>query len=200
MRRSRQSNLPGSAARERAANSLAADSRRGAFTLIELIFVLALLAISAAMIASNMSGFFRGRALNYEARRMLSLTHYGQSLAVSEGVPIVLWINPKDSTYGVTVQSTFNDPDPGTHPVTYTAEASLSLETPLPDATDTSEQDDEKLGLPEGVAAIRFNPDGFIDESSVHKVTIRQGTEAALDLVATDNHIGYEIRAAAAVN
>jgi prepilin-type N-terminal cleavage/methylation domain-containing protein len=200
MRVSRQSDQGCAARRDRAATPFATTRSRAAFTLIELIFVLALLAISAALIVSNMGGFFRGRALNYEARRMLSLTHYGQSLAVSEGVPTVLWVNTKDSTYGVSVLASFTDPDMASRPVSYTVEPSLSLETPIADVTDTSEQDDEKLGLPEDLVAIRFNPDGFVDESSVHKITIRQGTEAALDLVATDNQIGYEIRPTSGVN
>lgn len=152
------------------------------------------------MIAATMGGFFRGRALNFEARRMLSLAHYGQSRAVTEGVPVVLWINAKDSTYGVAVQSSFNTPDDDSRPVTYTAEASLKLETPLVTDAETSEQDDEKLGIPEDIVAIRFNPDGFVDESSVHKITIRQGDDAALDLVATENHFGYEIRPASNLN
>src|SRR5215204_5877849 len=46
-----------------------------AFTLIELIFVLALLAITALFVTASMGSFFRGRALNFEARRILSLTH-----------------------------------------------------------------------------------------------------------------------------
>jgi prepilin-type N-terminal cleavage/methylation domain-containing protein len=171
-------------------------ARRRGFTLIELIFVLALLAICAAFIAASMGGFFRGRALNFEARRMLSLAHYGQSRAVAEGVPMVLWVNPKDSTYGLAVQSSFNTPENDPKPVTYTVEASLSLEAPVADAADVSEQDDEKLGLPEDVVAIRFNPDGFVDESSVHKITIRQGEQGALDLVQTESRFGYEIRPA----
>src|SRR5688500_7071552 len=95
----------------------------GGFTLIELIFVLALLAITAVFVAASMGSFFRGRALNFEARRMLSLTHYAQSRAVAEGVPIVLWLNPADATYGVTIQSTFNDPDGDRRAVKYTADS-----------------------------------------------------------------------------
>src|SRR4051812_3463455 len=79
-------------------------SKSRAFTLIELILVLVLLAITASLVASNMGSFFRGRALSFEARRMLSLTHYAQSRAVSEGVPVILWINPAQSTYGLTIQ------------------------------------------------------------------------------------------------
>jgi Tfp pilus assembly protein FimT len=165
--------------------------------LIELICVLALLAISALFVAASMGSFFRGRALNFEARRLLSLTHYAQSRAVSEGVPVILWINPDDSTYGLTVQSTFNDPEGDPHAVKYTVEPSLRIEAPQGAAVVLSEQDDEKLGIGlESLSVIRFTPDGFFDESSVSKITLRQGTGAALELVPTVNRLGYEIRPA----
>jgi prepilin-type N-terminal cleavage/methylation domain-containing protein len=168
------------------------SARRG-FTLIELIFVLVILAITAVFAAASMGRFFRGRALNFEARRLLSLTHFGQSRAVSEGVPMILWINPEDSTYGLSVQSTFNDPAGDPHAVKYTADPSLRLETPAGVVAALSEQDDEKLGVTEGLAFIRFNPDGFFDESSVGKIMLQQGAEAGLELVPTSNRLGYQI-------
>ena len=198
MLRSRQSNF--TEALRRADVRRPQGGGRNAFTLVELIVVLALLAICALFVATSMSGFFRGRALSSEARRMLSLAHYGQSRAVSEGVPVVLWVNPKDSTYGLTVLSSFNDNEGDAHATSYAVESSLTLETPANDIAPVSEQDDEKLGLADGLAAIRFNPDGFIDESSVRKITIRQGSEAALELAPTDNHLGYEIRPASNLN
>lgn len=162
--------------------------------------MLALLTITAAFVAASMGTFFRGRMLNFEARRMLTLTHYGQSRAVSEGVPVVLWVNAKESTYGLSVLSSFNALEGDLHATSYTAEPSLTLETPVGDTPPVSEQDDEKLGLPESLVAIRFNPDGFIDDSSVSKITIRQGTVAALELVPTANRLGYEILPAANLN
>jgi prepilin-type N-terminal cleavage/methylation domain-containing protein len=171
---------------------------RGAFTLIELIFVMALLAISAIFVVANVGGFFRGRILNFEARRMLSLTHYAQSRAVSEGVPIVMWFDPKSSTYGIAIQSSFTAED--AHAITYTLESSLSLVAPIVDVPPTSEQDDEKLGLPEGTIAIRFNPDGFYDPSSITRIVLRQGTDAALELGQTANQLAYEIRPASLAN
>lgn len=132
---------------------------------------------------------------------MLSLTHYAQSRAVSEGVPVVLWINPADSTYGLTIQSTFSDPEGDMRAVKYTVEAGLTLETPQGAVAAISEQDDEKLGITtEDLSVIRFTPDGFFDESSVNKITIRQGAEAALELVPTVNRLGYEIRPASNVD
>jgi prepilin-type N-terminal cleavage/methylation domain-containing protein len=56
-----------------------------AFTLIELILVLALLVIITSLAAPAMSNFIRGRALDSEARRLLALMHAAQSRAVSEG-------------------------------------------------------------------------------------------------------------------
>ena len=164
-----------------------------AFTLVEMIFVMVILAICAVFVAAKMSNFFKGRALSSEARRMLTLTHYAQSRAVSEGVPVVLWINPLESTYGIAVQSSFKANDGDDLATTYTLEPSLTLETPVGEVMPTSELDDEKLGLPENMQAIRFNPDGFYDESSLRKITIRQGTNAGLDLVQKANHLGYEI-------
>lgn len=129
---------------------------------------------------------------------MLSLTHFAQSRAVSEGVPIILWLNPQDSTYGIAVQSSFRDTSAEIDPkaVSYTADSNLKLEIPTGVVTPISEQDDEKLGLTDGLAVIRFMPDGFFDDSSVNKIIIRQGTEAALELIPTVNRLGYEIRPA----
>ena len=171
------------------------------FTLIELIFVLALLAIVALFVTASMGSFFRGRALNFEARRMLSLTHYAQSRAVAEGVPVILWINPASSTYGLSIQASFNDPQGDPRAVSYTTDSGLTLETPQAAVSVFSEQDDEKLGIStEGISVIRFTPDGFFDESSVSRITIRQGAEAALELVPTLNRLGYEIRPASHVD
>ena len=94
---SRQSNSPRGTARRRLG--------AGAFTLIELIFVMVLLAVGAAMVAPSMASFYRGRLLSSEARRVLALVHYGQSRAIAEGVPVLLWINAKDSSYGLRLPS-----------------------------------------------------------------------------------------------
>jgi type II secretion system protein H len=200
MRASRQSNRQerhGCRARDSKQGRDAGALRRRAFTLVELILVLVLLAIIATFVAAKMGSFFQGRALNFEARRLLSLTHYAQSRAVSEGVPMIVWVNPADSTYGLTLQASFNDPEGDAHAVTYTADPSVQLQTPQGEVTPESEQQDEKLGVTtDGVMFIRFNPDGFFDEASVSKITLRQGADAGLELVPMTNRLGYEIRPA----
>ncbi len=153
---------------------------------------MALLAIAASFVAPRMTDFFRGRALSLEAQRLLSLTHYGQSRAAAEGVPVVLWIDTTKATYGLSLQAGYTETDD--RAVTYQAEPTLSLEVPQGEPAAQSELGDEKLGLAEGLSAIRFLPDGDIDDGSVARVVIRQGTEAALQVTLMTNRMGYEIR------
>src|SRR5580692_1771851 len=72
-----------------------------AFTLVELVLVITIMTILIALVFPSLKGFFRGRNLDNEARRFLSLTRYGQSRAISEGVPVELWINPRQGSYGL---------------------------------------------------------------------------------------------------
>jgi prepilin-type N-terminal cleavage/methylation domain-containing protein len=170
-----------------------ARGRCGAFTLVELIVVMVLLLIVASMVAPRMSSFFRGRALNHEARRMLSLINYGQSRAIAEGVPVVLWIDPGNSTYGLEIQAGYTVDDQ--RAVQYEADPSLSFETPTTQELPESDSGDEQLGLPENLPVIRFLPDGFIDEVSVQKIVIRLGEDGgALEIGPTANRLRYEIR------
>ena len=176
------------------APSLSAKARRSAgraFTLIELILVMALLAIAAGIAAPKMASFFRGRGLDEEGKRLLALTHYGQSRAVAEGVPVLLWIDPSKSTYGLTIQAGYVDADP--RAVSYTMDSTLTIETTAPDPSIVSEQGDERLGLAQDDSVIRFNPDGFFDEISVQRVVIRQGHEGAVEIVPALNRLGYEM-------
>src|SRR5262245_30234164 len=86
-------------------------SGRHGFTLVELMLVMALLTIVFALALPALKGFFHGRDLDSEAPRFLSLTRYGQSRAVSEGVPMVLWIDARRGTYGLQQQAGYADPD-----------------------------------------------------------------------------------------
>jgi type II secretion system protein H len=172
----------------------APNNRRAAeraFTLIELVIVMVLLGIAASFVAPHMLTFFRGRALNSEARRLLALTHYGQSRAVAEGVPVLLWVNAKQSSYGLMTQASASAADAKAS--TFTVDPSLTLETIAPNPAPVSEDGSELLGVPPGLPVIRFLPDGYFDPSNVTKIVLRQGSEAALELVPDANRLGYEI-------
>ena len=64
----------------------------GGFTLVELILVMVLLAIVIAVAAPSLSQFFHSRSLESEAQRFMALTRAAQARAVSEGVPMVVWL------------------------------------------------------------------------------------------------------------
>lgn len=165
----------------------------GGFTLVELIVVMVLLLIVASLVTPRMSSFFRGRALNHEARRLLSLIDYGQSRAVAEGLPVVLWIDVADAKYGLEIQPGYSVDDE--RAVDYETDPLVTIDIPGAE-TPVSEQDDEQLGLPENRVFIRFTPDGFIDEGSVAKIILRLGDQAALEIGPTENRLRYEIRPA----
>ncbi|HSY43818.1 MAG TPA: prepilin-type N-terminal cleavage/methylation domain-containing protein, partial [Candidatus Acidoferrum sp.] len=92
-------------------------SNRCAFTLIELILVMALIAIAVSLVAPRMKDFVRGRALDSEARRMMALMHAGESRAVSEGMPMVLWFNEKQNTCGLEEETPPKGGDPNAEEV-----------------------------------------------------------------------------------
>ena len=129
---------------------------------------------------------------------MLSLIKYGQSRAVAEGVPVLLWVDTTKSTYGLEVQTGSTGSDDRTE--VFSAEPTLSLETPTIATATMSELDDERLGLPDGLPCIRFNPDGFFDEVSISKIVIRQGTEGALEIAPNATRLAFEIRPATHAN
>jgi prepilin-type N-terminal cleavage/methylation domain-containing protein len=85
--------------------------RHSAFTLIELILVMALLVVTVAITLPKLKGFFGGRNVDAEARRFAALRNYGQSRAVNEGVPMMLWVDPVADKYGLEQEPGYNDKD-----------------------------------------------------------------------------------------
>ena len=83
-----------------------------AFTLVELLLVLALLVIITSLVAPAMSNFIRARAVDSEARRLSALMHAGQSRAVSEGLPMLLWVDEKQGAYGLNAETTSKERRP----------------------------------------------------------------------------------------
>jgi prepilin-type N-terminal cleavage/methylation domain-containing protein len=163
-----------------------------AFTLIELVIVMLLLGIVTALAIPHMASFFRARVLNSEARQVLALIHFGQSRAVAEGVPVVFWVDPKQSTFGIMNQT-------GAARTTdwassFPLDSALTIDAFAPDPPPVSEDGDERLGVPDGLKAIRFMPDGFYDDASVVRIVIRQGAEGAVEIAQTANRLGYEIK------
>jgi len=178
-----------------------ATSGRQAFTLIELIVVMALLLIVVGISFPSLKGFFRGRTLDSEARRFLSLTRYAQSRAVSEGLPVLLWVDAQEGTYGLQVQAGFIDLD--RKAVEYTIDKDLTVEVSAPPVGMVFSQQ-KKTALQLGnLPAIRINPEGFIEDTSPETVVFRQteyGNERSLWVTQSGNHLNYEVSSSAPVN
>ena len=163
---------------------------RSGFTLIELMLVMAMLMIVLGVAAPSLSNFFRGRTLDSEARRFVSLTRYGQSRAVSEGVPVMLWIDAKQGAYGLQQEAGYTDLD--TKAVDFDLNKDLVIEvTDLPLQTAQMGQVRQpQSNLP----MIRFRPDGFIGETSPRTVVISENKGDAVFITQSRNRLNYEIQ------
>lgn len=176
--------------------------RRG-FTLIELILVMAMLLIVLSLAAPSLARFFRGRGLDAEATRFLALTRFGQSRAVSEGMPMVLWIDQDQGRYGLQVEATYAEDDPQT--VEFEVKENLQIEvsepemsTLAPALTQPGRLVSETGPLSRYVQSLRFTPDGFVNEAAPEWVAFRElqedREEAVLWVARTRNRLGYEIQ------
>jgi len=167
-----------------------------AFTLIELILVMALLAVVLAISAPSLSRFFRSRGLESEARRFLALTRAAQNRAVSEGVPMVLWLETKRRLYGLNADKSFVEEDPKAEQfnVDETLEVEVRLSSEAVAASQASVFKNEKQTA-SGLYILRFNPDGFVSPSSPEGIVFRQKDNGELWVAQGRNRLSYEIQA-----
>jgi type II secretion system protein H len=154
-----------------------------AFTLIELVLVLALLVVITSLAAPAMANFIRGRALDSESRRLFSLMHAAQSRAVSEGMPMVLWVDEKNGAYGFQEETTGKAGDPKAE--------NLTLDSTLQIAV-------LNVGMSaptmfNNLPAIRFLADGTVDESSPQTLQLTDSAGVSRWLIESRTHTGYEI-------
>jgi type II secretion system protein H len=178
-----------------------------AFTLIELMLVMAILTIAVAIAAPALSHFFRGRSLESQARMLVALTRHAQSRAASEGLPMDLWVDTQKSEVGLEAEPSYDPVDPkamnyalennahievmnvGTAsanmPLTSTGTTTSSSQT-----TSSSKITSRHPGLPR----IRFMPDGTLDDQSpmLFKLTGNEGD--ILWIAQTRSRMSYEVR------
>ena len=165
-----------------------------AFTLIELILVMMTMMIAIGVVLPALKGFFRGRNLDNEARQFLSLTRYGQSRAIAEGLPVELWINPAQEKYGLQALAGYTETrtDPSTYFLDSTVQITLS---PPPATLIRSNVWTQKAGRTGNLTKIRFQPDGYISDTSPENIFFRQPDSGAqIWLAETPTHSRYEIK------
>jgi type II secretion system protein H len=174
-----------------------------AFTLIELILVMALLTIVISLTAPSLSRFFRGRTLDSEARRLLALTRSGESRAVAEGMPMDLWVDAAQGAFGLEAEPSFDTSDPKA--MEFTLDSGLKIEVVnrtvvAPADTLNRTRRVSTASTPRVVLArsslptIRFLPDGSIGENSPQMLCLTSTDGGSLWLAQSRDGLTYEIR------
>ena len=153
-----------------------------AFTLVEMILVMVLLVVAVSLIAPKLSGFMRERALESEARRLLATTNEAKARAVSEGMPIVLWLDEKNNGYGLAAETPAQKTDPDAENFTLDENVAIAVMNLSGSATTFN-------NLP----AIRFLADGTVDENSPQTVKLTGVGGGAIWLLESADRTGYEI-------
>lgn len=167
--------------------------KRAGFTLIELILVMSILVVVLAVAAPSLSRFFRGRTLDSEATRFLALTRYCQSRAVSEGMPVLLWIDAKQGAYGLQADSSYVEEDDRSVEFQLDKEVQVEVEqSPL--ALQRSAVWKGGPGSASALPKIRFTPDGFLAESSPESIVFRQGEDGEIWIGLNRNRLNYELK------
>ncbi len=174
-----------------------------AFTLIELILVMTILTIAVSITAPALANFFRGRTLDSEARRLLSLTRQGQSRAVSEGIPMELWINSDRGSFGLEAEPGYDAVDPKAVDFTIDGDIQIQVVNSAAAATSgvfgpstvnaTASEKPVKSNHPQ-LPRARFLPDGSLDESSPMTLRLTGRDGSSIWVAQTRSRNGYEIR------
>ena len=150
------------------------------FTLVELVIVMTLLAVVAALSVPAMSRSIRARNLRDEATRFLAATEYGRDEAVSQGVPMTVWIDPAKQQFGVEPKAGFVG-----------AEARSREFTVNPDI---HFQIDKVAGSDGQVPVVEFAPDGVPGMTTMETVRLVDRFASTITLVRTTDGWGYEIQ------
>ena len=164
---------------------------------------MALLTIVISLTAPRLSRFFHGRTLDSEARRLLALTRSGQSRAVSEGVPMDLWVDADKGEFGLEAEPSFETSDPKA--VAFALDSGLKIEVlsrtvAAPTMTLNRARQASTASTPRVVLVrsslptIRFLPDGSLSETSPPKLHLTSGDGGSLWLAQSRDGLNYEIR------
>lgn len=180
-----------------------------AFTLLELILAMTILVIMLALSAPTLANFFHGRALDSEARRLLSLTRSGQSRAVSEGVPMELWVDAEKRNYGLEAEDSYTKTDANNgdaKAVQFDLDRDVKIEVPNLSAArpaavvrSSSTPISTASVLPvaakhPGLPMIRFLPDGSVSDTSPRMLHLTDRDGASLWLALARTRLNYEIQ------
>jgi type II secretion system protein H len=149
------------------------------FTLVELILVMALLAVIAAFSAPSLARSLRQRNLDGEAARLLALSEYGRDEAVSQGVPMTVWIDPNGQRMGVEPKTGYDGDDARSR--SFTLDRDIHFEV------------DRGVTQNGVVDVMEFGPDGAPSPTSIDVVRMVDRFQSQVSVARTSDGWSYEI-------
>jgi type II secretion system protein H len=166
--------------------------RPEAFTLVELVLVMALLCVILAIAAPSLSRSMHGRNLIQEATRLLALTDFARDEATSKGVPMVVWVNQETGQFGVRAKSGYEDA--GARSKQFTLADGIRFDA-LTVATGTASftGNADSKQYPGESEAVEYAPDGTIDPASDTAVRLVDQSNSTVGIEQATDAWGYEI-------
>lgn len=147
---------------------------RKAFTLLELVVVMLLLTLMAAVVVPRLSGFVMGRKVDEETRRFVALTRFAREEAISRGERLSLLIDADGKHYSLHPAE-----DSDTAIVSYDCEEKLTI---------VPADDEESAGE---ASEILFWPDGTIDPDSPTDFQLAEDGVPTFDLSFDEETAGF---------
>lgn len=149
------------------------------FTLVELVVVMALLAIVAAVSMPSMGRSIRSRNLSGEAARLVAATEYGRDEAVSQGVPMTVWIDPATQRFGVEPKAGYEGVEARNREFSVNPDVHFEF--------------DSGVAAGERVIAAEFAPDGAPALTSLEMVRLADRFESTVTVARTKDGWSYEV-------
>lgn len=144
---------------------------------------MAVLATVMALSAPSLSRSLRGRNLDQEAKRFIAATEWARNEAISQGVPMTLWIDVNNGGFGV-------ESKPG-YPVAKPIEKRFDLNPDL--HFELGDNSGGTTGSEDTVNAVELSPDGTPEPSSIASLRLVDRFNESVSIVKTRDGWGYEI-------
>jgi hypothetical protein len=167
-----------------------------------------MLTVVLALVSPMLSRFFHGRGLDAEACRLVALTHQAASRAAAEGIPMVLWLDTKQATYGLEADPSYYGED--TNALEFELFEDLELDVQEQVSPIANSETTRTVGRTTPAAAlvreweppstsgsrvwtIRFLPDGTLGANSPQRIILREDDEHEIWVSQNRNGLRYEI-------
>jgi Tfp pilus assembly protein FimT len=174
--------------------------QQAAITLLELVVVMTIMLVVIGVEAPSFKGFLQSRNLANEAQRFLSFTHYGMGRAIGEGVPVDMVINVKQGWYSLAAAGGYTETR--TNETYYYLDnervvSKQDMQMMVYPSLGTMTQSNswtQSAGHRNRLPVIRFQPDGFISDSSPARILFRQLPASEIWIVENPNRKRYEVQ------